>query len=497
MLTTAEAAEILDISTRRVIALIEAGDLAAERFGRQWMVDERSVTARAMQPKLAGRPKLGQKDLLALSSHTLMNRDHPVLDFTYDRKSKRVRIERVYDEARWAPLGAGGRARMPRNAGKQGKASRGVSGRAPTPLDADGWALELDADKRALAPDAGGRALTSLGNWRPPVPNEIDLALWLQHRYMPPLRPEAARVLRETGETSTDMLMLSSLGLNLSDQYWFRPIGAPMSWHDVNFFENDYEATRPHRSPDSSTPGALEKWWEKRDGQNWLVKTSSSAEEREPYNELLATRLFERLLEAEEFVPYELEQHDGRTCSACPTFVAPDTEFVSANDVAAYFRISEGRDFYTEYARACEELGIQGARRALAKMIVCDHVMANFDRHRANFGLVRNTETLDGWKVAPLFDNGAAFFSRATVGDLARGRFTWSANPFDEYPLAQLSRVQDMSWYDPGMLDGFIDEVLEVLGRNPHLPEEMVARMAFHVQRNIDAVNDLHAERVR
>ena len=28
-------------------------------------------------------------------------------------------------------------------------------------------------------------------------------------------------------------------------------------------------------------------------------------------------------------------------------------------------------------------------------MIVCDHVMANFDRHRGNFGLVRTVETLE------------------------------------------------------------------------------------------------------
>ena len=213
MLTTSEAAKLLGVSMRRVIALIESGDLTAERFGRQWMVDERSVERRASQEKLKGRPKLGQKDLLALGTHTLMNRNHPVLDFTYDRDSRRTRIEKVHDDALWAPLGVGRRSRKPR----------------------DGW--------------------------RPPTPNEIDLEQWLQHRYMPPLRPEAPRILRQTGEPSTDMLMFASLGLNLSDQYWFRPVGASMKWEDVNFFANPYDSTLPHRSPDSSTPGALEKRW--------------------------------------------------------------------------------------------------------------------------------------------------------------------------------------------------------------------------------------------
>jgi len=59
MITTAEAAEALGMSVRWVVALIEAGELVAERFGRQWVVDKRSVKMRASWPKLAERPKLG------------------------------------------------------------------------------------------------------------------------------------------------------------------------------------------------------------------------------------------------------------------------------------------------------------------------------------------------------------------------------------------------------------------------------------------------------
>ena len=43
MYTTKEAAQRLGISMRRVNALIASGDLEAQRFGRSWMLDERSV----------------------------------------------------------------------------------------------------------------------------------------------------------------------------------------------------------------------------------------------------------------------------------------------------------------------------------------------------------------------------------------------------------------------------------------------------------------------
>ena len=439
MITTKEAADRLGVGARRVVALIKSGDLVADRFGRSWMVDESSVEARLKEPRLKGRPKLGQKRLLHLKSYVLMNRNHPVVAFTYDDERKRARIDSVLDDADWAPLGIG-------EAGK---------------------------------------------------PNGVDLADWIARRYMPALRPEARGLLRAAGVSSVDELMFFSLGLNLSDQYWFVPAGASIDWHDANFFENGYEQddAAPFRTPDSSTPGALEKRWERIDGVDTLVKGASTSERREPFNEALATRLAQRLLQPGEYVPYRVVMRDGVAYSACPTFVTPGTEFVPAADVATFGGISRGRDFYREYVRVCESLGVSNIRTALSKMIVFDHVMANFDRHLGNFGLVRTVETLDGWAPAPLFDNGAGFFSRATLAELERPRFTWRANPFEEYPSQQLARVEDLSWYDPSMLEDFADEVRDALSKNPSAPAGIADRAAYHVQRNIDAVNDIAAER--
>lgn len=456
MLTTSQAAEALGISPRRVIALIESGDLVAQKVGRQWLVDENSVERRRQTPKLSGRPKLGQKDLLALGTHTLMCRDHAILDFTYDRKSKRVHIDQLHDGIDWAPLGSGPRERT-KHGGKNGGNDANV--------------------------------------WRPPVPNNVDLALWIQHRYMPPLRPEAARLMKLAGASSTDELMFGSLGLNLSDQYWFKPIDSALRWSDVNFYDNDYETGQPHRTPDSSTPGALEKHWERRGEENWLLKAASTHEEREPYNELLATKLMQRLLNPSEYVPYKIEHRHGRTLSACQSFSTNRIGFVSANEVATYGGATEGRDFYWSYKQICEELGIDNAESSLAKMIVCDHVMANFDRHRANFGLLRDSESLDGWRIAPLFDHGSAFFARATLTELNRERFTWIASPFEEYPSLQLARIEDLTWYDPDMLLGFPEEVEEVLSANPNMPAAFAERAAYHVRRQINTVNDIFAER--
>ena len=56
-LTTTEAAEILNLSTRRIIALVRYGVLTGQKHGRDWMISEDSVKARAKETPGAGRPK--------------------------------------------------------------------------------------------------------------------------------------------------------------------------------------------------------------------------------------------------------------------------------------------------------------------------------------------------------------------------------------------------------------------------------------------------------
>ena len=104
MLTTKEAAQVLGISPRRVNALIEAGTLKAQRFGRAWMVDEAAVNERLQNKPGSGRPKdHGRNDT---ARYTLMNRDHPVFDFTYSARTGEVTDIAPLEGIAWKPQGA-------------------------------------------------------------------------------------------------------------------------------------------------------------------------------------------------------------------------------------------------------------------------------------------------------------------------------------------------------------------------------------------------------
>ncbi len=468
VLTTKEAAALLGVSPRRVNNLIEVGALKAQKFGRAWMVDEASVRERVQAKPQRGRPRADAG--VEMARYTLMCHDHEVLAFTYHGRTGSVAAVEPLDGIAWKPFGVGRRDREP---------------------------------------------------------NRYDMAEWLRDRAIPGLRPHLPSALRDLAVRTPAVLMFQSWGLSLSDPYWFRPEGVEVSWAAVNYYDNGYDEDfgdlmltglstrnagepafadgRPAsgakgapaitRSPDTATNGMLSKTWVRRRGTDYLIKGGTGNENREPYNEKLATRLLERLLDPNEFVPYAVTERHGRAYSSCANMAGPDTELIPAQDVLTAFGITEGRDLHTGYLRALEELGVEDSRRLIDKMIVADYLMANFDRHTHNFGLLRSVESLDGYRVAPLFDHGCGFYSRATTAELEARPYVWESHPFREYPSQQLALVEDLAWYDPSALDGFLDDIAEVMGENPEIDKRFIAAVQKQTERQIQTVNDLAAER--
>jgi excisionase family DNA binding protein len=82
-LTTNEAAAVLQVTRRRVLELIKLGTLRAEKFGRDWQVDQKSVEAYKNSPRKAG-PKF-KKDRPSVAANVESNNNaakHPKRDST-------------------------------------------------------------------------------------------------------------------------------------------------------------------------------------------------------------------------------------------------------------------------------------------------------------------------------------------------------------------------------------------------------------------------------
>ena len=436
-LTVAEAARLLNVSAPRVYQLISQGALEAEKLGNMWLVSRVSVDARLKFGVHAGRPakkRAGSRR----QTYTLMNATHEILDFEYDAAEKEFfEADRIHDASR-APLGLV----SPRGARVSAKA----------------------------------------------------LAYWWQHRAIPRTRGGMDAKLAKLGLESPDQIPFVSLGLSLSDQYWVRPQGAQVKWEDINFFDNDFSEDDfggawldrvGLDSPDNTSEGQLPKAWVVRNGVRKLVKGGTGLNQ-EPYNEVAATRLYGRLLAESEYVLYELDRHGGEAVSVCATFVTRDEEYIPAYYVRQIMRQPNHRSDYQHYIECCAELGVADVEMALAKMLVCDDILGNTDRHWRNFGLVRNVETLE-YRIAPLFDTGNSLWCGATLGQLRSHDFSFSTKPFYEDANRQLRLVNDYSWFDPTALEGFADDVACILSANPEL-EERIPYIREAVRHRIDRI---------
>ncbi|MDR1775504.1 MAG: hypothetical protein LBS17_03490 [Actinomycetes bacterium] len=308
------------------------------------------------------------------------------------------------------------------------------------------------------------------------------LATWWNRRAIPASRQHLARALDVLPVSGATELLERNYGLALTDRYWLCPPEG-LTWDEVNFFDNDFSedvgralmgeisGSEPDdslslRSPDGSGDGILRKRWKIIGGKRVLLKAGRDGiVSIEPVNEHIATLLYDRLLNPGEYVRYRLARtQSGAFYSLCENMITPAEELIPALSVREWAYAPANMTPYERFVAGCKHLGVVEIETGLAKMLVCDFILANYDRHYRNFGLIRNIETGET-RFAPIFDNGAILFSSANLAHTDPDAFTtdWQAKPFIQDPTAQLGLVSDYSWFDPDALHGFAEEMEAVL----------------------------------
>lgn len=425
MITTEEAALRLGVTKRRVQELAASGVLEGTKLSGSWFIEESSVDARLSSVnKRGGRPRRGNARNETM--FTLMNRGHEVTRVVYSSARKEfTAIIGDVDEG-YAPIG--------------------------------------------VARGARGMPLGAFNDW------------W-RGRGIPAGRMGFSALLAELGADFPEELLQRNLGLSLSDQYWIYPDGSGLKWEDINFFNNDFadsslmiepyaaDGASAVATPDNTSDGNLPKRWVCRNGARMLLKKGAGYGQ-EPYNEAVATALHRRLLRAGEYVPYTLEGEGANALSCCAEFLADDEEYIPAVYVERVLEQPPNRNDFEHYLDCCDALGAHDAKPALERMIVCDDMIANHDRHRRNFGLIRNVETLE-CRPAPIFDSGSSLWCDVDTSRLAAGEHSYVSRQFFESPAHQMLLVEDMGWFNAEALDGFIEEAAEILAANDALTSRL------------------------
>ena len=274
-----------------------------------------------------------------------------------------------------------------------------------------------------------------------------------------------------------------------------------LKWEDVNFFDNDFtddlgmltlgqeSSGNPNlMSPNSTLGGDLNKKWKIVNGKRFLVKGGTGSTRQEVLNEVVATALYDRLLSRNDYIPYFLFEEKGRIYSACENMLGQDEELVTAYDVLSTRKKPDSMSDYDFLVDTYKSLGLNNVEEGLAKMFTCDYILANQDRHWRNFGVIRNVETLEFTRIAPIFDNGTSLWCYA-YNILAEDSYI--AKPFGPKGMApdkQLSLFRDYSWFDRGKLVGFPLEAKEILSHGNDGIQARLDVIESRIERNIGGV---------
>ena len=301
-----------------------------------------------------------------------------------------------------------------------------------------------------------------------PVRNEIaDRAAfndWWRDRSIPASRSGVREALESLGVADTKVLLVRCYGLSLSDQYWICPEGAD---------------------------GNLKKRWKILDGKRCLIKGGSNPFRQQPFNEVIASGIMERL--GIPHVSYTVIWSKDAPYSVCDDFVTENTELIPAWRLLQAKKQKNSTSRYRHLLECCELLGIGNITPFLDRMLVLDYIIANEDRHFNNFGALRNAETLEWLGMAPIYDSGSSLGYDKMPGQM-RSEKDVVCKPFKNHHAEQLKLVTDFDWIDFDRLsdvDELISSVLSCEEAADYIDEGRIHAITESVQRRICHLQEL------
>lgn len=291
------------------------------------------------------------------------------------------------------------------------------------------------------------------------IADRAALNEWWTDRSIPASRSGIREALETLDVTSTKMLLVRCYGLSLSDQYWIYPENSNLTWDQINFFENLFSDDMgdvlfgtqkkadgfDFSSPDNTSDGCLKKRWKILNGKRCLIKGGSNPFRQQPFNEVIAAGIMERL--GIDHIPYTVMWKEDAPYSVCEDFVTADTELVSAWRIMQTQKKENSTSVYQHFVNCCKALGAPNVVPSLDRMIILDYIIANEDRHLNNFGLLRNAETLEWLGFAPIFDSGSSLGYDKVAAQIRAGRDI-ACKPFKKHHAEQLKLVSSFDWID-------------------------------------------------
>jgi hypothetical protein len=299
-------------------------------------------------------------------------------------------------------------------------------------------------------------------------------------------------------------LMIKAYGLNLTDHYWFHNIKNEMSWKDNNYFDNSFDKVIPGKgfnpeidesvakqSPNLCVDGSIEKRWLIQNEARVLLKGSLYNRMQEPFNEVIVSKIMNEY--KIDHVHYALgKTNNNIPYSECQCMINRNTEYINAHyvmNMEEYYR----KDAYLHYLDMCIKYGIKNIKSKIDEMIALDFITGNVDRHRGNFGIIRNADTLEWVQAAPIFDNGNCLFFDCENDTMECWGIDSLGKSFGNSNRLNLQYIEYPQWYSRAENACITDIIAETLKANEKISQTRINKIVSVVKDRLDIFDKIAA----
>lgn len=242
-----------------------------------------------------------------------------------------------------------------------------------------------------------------------------NITAWIRNRSIAKHSNHLNKLLKEYSANTIIGFIELTHCLSVNDTLWVKKAEENISWGSVNLYNNEFSevcsktlfdtfgvvpgklsTTLPTLTSDGSYP----KCWVRDDNGIVLIKAGSSGARNaglEPYSEYLASQIFDKLNAG---ISYRLERYHGNIVSVCNLFTNEKYGYRPMSAINANLTdIDSILDCYSNY----------GDEDKFRRLLVCDCITLNCDRHLGNFGFLVDNDTFELTGISPGFDYNLSF----------------------------------------------------------------------------------------
>ena len=298
---------------------------------------------------------------------------------------------------------------------------------------------------------------------------------WWSERSLPKDKANIDYMLSCLCLKNLSQLKLKGMALSLQDCYWMKKNDVDLKWKDVNFFDNGFTDDVANvlygmkidaygfdlKSPENTTAGYTKKYWKYNNGNILLYKSGTPPYRQQPLNDAIFSEICSRL--NIDHVEYDAVMDRDIPLSVCNCFTSKDIEFIPAVQVMRMFSKDKNDSDLQHYVKCCENLGVKDTFTFLSGMFVVDRIMNNDDRNYTDFGLLRDSDTREFIKHAPLFGCGNSLGYYLPLRDLSSPKTKWNGTPFAKESQDRLYLLNNMPVFNFDRL-----ESIEIFASNTY-----------------------------